>query len=216
MSRKKERQIKPVRVLNGQYTLNEIEEVVDQIEYSDNVIVWVRPENIIGISIDEEKTKRLYESENHLSTGFMLSNLLVGEYCRSHTYQGTINHLKDNLDLILDNAIYVAKNFYSTTPSYDIFNCQQLVTKENVSSLFKKAKNAYQNADECEKIFLSILFLDFFDVIYCIDYITEENKACIGIDFFNKEEQILLKEIKRMGLLVHSGKANIMLKDCQK
>lgn len=226
MSRKKKkREIRDVKTLEGAYTIDEIEDVVDDIKWEKKVILWIEPENILDVDYEGEREKMLRhcthpspnEDESIISPiGFTLSELLIGDFCSENAFQGTLNPIKERLPKLLKNAIFVAKNAYAFSPAFDVFWCKKLVTKDNVYDLLEIAKSAYYRANDCERLFLALLFYEFFDAIYCEDYITPEDEECIGMDFFNHENQAFLKSVKELAIIGASTQAEEYLKKCTK
>jgi len=221
--KKKKQEILDECTLEGQYTIDEIEDVIDDIRWGKKEIPWVSPENIIGINYEAEREKILNNLEDYFSDedkkeidlGFTVSKIVIGDYCRNNAYQDTINRVKEKLPHILKNAISVTKNLYTYSPAFAIFWGMTLVTKENVHHLLEIAKNAYKEADACERIFLAFLFFEFFDAVYCLDYFESSSESCIGIDFFNTEDKEFFKTVELLAGLVHHSEDKEYMKNCK-
>jgi len=154
--------------------------------------------------------------DRRIPMSYLLSYILIDNYCTSTAFQGTIDRVKEKLPDILKKAIFVAKNIYSFSPAHHIWICKELVTKTNIHELLKIAKQAYQVSDKCERIFLAYLFFEFFEAVYCSgDFITSNSEKCIGVDFFDKRDQEFFEEIKLLARLALYSEEEKYIKNCK-
>jgi len=210
-------------IIKDKITLKELDNMIEEYywkEYGCKKYYWVNPKDIVGINYKEIqkniKNDPTYYTNVDLDDdiGFYMTDLIISKYCDINPI--TKNRLSKELPELLEKLSFIARNLYSFSPAYSgVYSVKVLLTKENICESLEVAQKEYSRANGCEKIFLSVLYLNFFDIVLCTDVLDPGDEECIDINYFNKQERLFLEHIKEFALRALQNDNEELIKNCE-